>query len=170
MDKIANYALFQIGWFLAVLFQSPWSLLWALMFVVVHTFAFKHRNETWQLLPVMLLGLSVDLIWHLSPFIEYLGPGFIVPTWIIALWIIFPLTLNHSLGWLKGRLTLQVLFGILGGGGSYVAGTKLGAADATPLGLLLVAGAWGLWLPLFYWIIGRPGWNHPINRSVGAQQ
>jgi len=57
MDKIANYALFQIGWFLAVLLQSPWSLLWALMFVVVHTFAFKQRNETWQLLPVMLLGL-----------------------------------------------------------------------------------------------------------------
>ncbi|WP_196157640.1 DUF2878 domain-containing protein [Reinekea sp. G2M2-21] len=169
MDKIANYALFQIGWFLAVLFQSPWSLLWALMFVGVHAFAFNHRKETWQLLPVMLIGLSIDLIWHLSPFIEYLGLGFVVPTWIIALWMIFPLTLNHSLAWLKGRLTLQVLFGILGGGGSYVAGTKLGAANATPLGLLLVASAWGLWLPFFYWIIDRPRRKLLINRSVGAR-
>lgn len=153
--KITNFALFQCGWLLAVIMQTPWALLWALSFLLIHLKFFAKDGEFIKLLPIMLIGLGVDLIWHLSPVIHYNGVGFIMPFWIIALWIIFPLTLTHSLSWLEGRRLLQIVLGVIGGGGSYVAGTRLGAATVEWWGLAIVASAWAIWLPLFYFLIDK---------------
>ena len=157
----ANYAGFQIGWFLLVLTQSPWALIWALSFVALHSVLEGNRREWQAVIPVMVFGLVVDLTWHLSPAVQFLGAGQPVPLWLVGLWITFPLTLNHSLAWLKGRLPLQVLLGVFGGGGSYVAGTQFGAAEMDAWAFIAVPLAWGLWLPLFYWWIDRQNDSHP---------
>ena len=43
------------------------------------------------------------------------------------LWMIFAMTLNHSLAWLSQKIYLSILFGALGGPLAYIAGEKLGA-------------------------------------------
>ncbi len=158
---VLNYAGFQIGWFLLVLTQSAWAIFWALGFVAMHAALFGNRREWQAVIPIMILGLLVDLIWHLTPAVQFLGTGQPVPLWLVGLWLMFPLTLNHSLAWLKGRLSLQIVLGVVGGGGSYVAGTQFGAATMEPWALIAVPLAWGLWLPLFYWWIDRPNHTHP---------
>ncbi|MEX1214290.1 DUF2878 domain-containing protein [Saccharospirillum sp.] len=156
-----NYAGFQIGWFLLVLTQSAWAIFWALGFAVVHALLEGNRREWQATLPIMVFGLLTDLLWHLSQAVQFHGTGQPVPLWLVGLWLMFPLTLNHSLAWLKGRLSLQVILGVFGGGGSYVAGAQFGAATLTPFGLIAVPLAWGLWLPLFYWWIDRLNHSHP---------
>lgn len=154
-STLANFALFQSGWFLAVLLQTPWALVWAAIFIVIHSWFYASSQERKALLLIILLGLLIDFIWQLTPFIHYLGDGFGLPYWLFGLWLMFPLTLNHSLSWLKGRTLLQIIFGVIGGGGSYVAGTRLGAAEAPVWGLAVVALAWGIWLPMFYRILDQ---------------
>lgn len=163
---ILNYAGFQIGWFLLVLTQSAWAIFWALGFVLMHAVFFGSQREWLTVVPIMLVGLLIDLSWHLSPAIAFLGAGQPLPVWLIGLWLMFPLTLNHSLAWLKGRLWLQALLGVFGGGGSYIAGAQLGAAAIEPLAMVIVPLAWGLWLPLFYWWIEHLEHMQPSQASV----
>lgn len=158
---IANYAGFQIGWFLLVLTRSPWALLWVLGFMLLHSRWLGTRREWLRMGALMGLGLVIDTLWQLSPWVHFNGTGWPVPAWLAGLWLMFPLTLNHSLNWLKGHPALQILLGAIGGGGSYLAGAGLGAATLTGPAYLLIPLSWGLWLPLFYaWNsldIHRPG-------------
>lgn len=159
MAKIANIVLFQFGWYFSVILQTPFALLWAAGFMIVHYGYFSKLSELRQLLPITLVGLLIDTAWHFSPAITFQGPGFIIPYWLMGLWIIFPMTLNHSLSWLKGKLWLQAVLGAVGGGGSYIAGAALGAAEGGTVGLFVVAACWALWLPLFYlWLDRSKHW------------
>lgn len=157
MAKLANFALFQAGWFLAVILQTPWALVWALMFMTIHYRYFvKDASELKVLLIISLVGVCIDTLWQLSPAISYIGEGIVIPYWLVALWLIFPLTLNVSLAWLAKNRLLQVVFGLIGGGGSYLTGAKFGAADFQWWGLALIALAWSAWLPLFYFLLSTP--------------
>lgn len=158
---IANYAGFQLGWFLLVLTRSPWALLWVLGFVLLHWIWLGTRREWLRMGVVMGFGLAIDTLWQQSPWVHFHGAGWPVPAWLTGLWLMFPLTLNHSLGWLQGRTGLQMLFGAIGGGGSYLAGVGLGAASLAGPAYILLPLGWALWLPLFYaWSsvdLHRPG-------------
>lgn len=162
MRLLINLLFFQIGWFLAILTQSPWSVAWALLFLWVHYQYFAIPGEMKCVLPVIALGFVIDSLWQLSPWILFLGAAPVdlltLPYWMLALWIMFPLTLLHSLHWLQGRYYLQIILGVVGAGGSYVAGARLGAAEVNTVALFMIAGAWGLWLPLMYcWLQKRVG-------------
>jgi hypothetical protein len=65
------------------------------------------------------------------------------------MWLLFAMTLNHSLSWLKGRYVLSFVFGALGGPLAYVAGEKLGAVEITSdLSLVILAISWAMITPL----------------------
>jgi len=64
------------------------------------------------------------------------------------MWVIFAMTLNHSLKWMQGRLVLSVIFGLFGGPLAYIAGEKLGAISvASPIALYLLAAGWAIITP-----------------------
>ncbi|MFG1496696.1 DUF2878 domain-containing protein [Saccharospirillum sp. HFRX-1] len=149
--QLFNYAGFQAGWFLLVLTRSPWALLWVAVFLLCHYRWLAQPGEWRQVLPIMIFGATIDLLWHLSPWVEFTGAGWPMPLWLIGLWLMFPLTLNHSLAWLADRPLLQIFGGIFGAGGSYLGGAALGAADISGPAWWLVPLGWGLWLPLFYY-------------------
>ncbi|MHA7878531.1 MAG: DUF2878 domain-containing protein [Saccharospirillum sp.] len=163
ITKIGNYAGFQIGWFLLVLTQSVWSILWALGFMAFHQWKVAVAGEWARVGLIMVIGLGIDTLWHYSPWVSFNGTGWPIPVWLIGLWLMFPLTLAHSLAWLNNRLWLQVVFGALGGGGSYLAGAKLGAAEVTGIGWTVMPLLWGIWLPLFYRIV-----YWPSRKAIGA--
>lgn len=148
--RLFNYLAFQLGWFVLVLTQSPWTLIWALLFVLGHGLWLATRAEWRHVLPIMLIGMVIDGLWQASPWVQFYGAGWPLPLWLIGLWLMFPLTLNHSLAWLNHRPVLLVLGGILGAGGSYLGGAALGAAEITGPARILLPLSWGLWLPLCF--------------------
>lgn len=77
-----------------------------------------------------LIGLLFDGVLLNFDLIIYNDPGLpypYTPIWIVMLWMIFAMTLNHSLAWLSQKYYLAILFGAIGGPLAYIAGEKLGA-------------------------------------------
>jgi hypothetical protein len=74
----------------------------------------------------------------------------LAPAWILALWVSFALTLNHSLAYLQRHLQLAALLGAIGAPLAYSAAERSGALafSATPsFALLLLAVCWAVLAP-----------------------
>ena len=70
-----------------------------------------------------------------------------------ALWLSFALTVRHGLTWLHGRPVLALVFGLVGGPATYLAGSKFSALTiGTPqwVWLLALGCAWGIACALWF--------------------
>ena len=155
--NIINFSLFQIGWFAAILgaahgYVYP-GIFAALMILIIHIKLTKADQSELKLYAfTALIGFIFDGLMQFFNFIIYFNPGWpfpLTPLWIVVMWLLFAMTLNHSLSWLKRRYVLSFVFGALGGPLAYVAGEKLGAVEITSdLSLVILAISWAMITPL----------------------
>jgi len=156
MKNILNFALFQLGWFACILGAAHNYVYLALVFSA--TLILLHLKITsCNIADIKLFGLAVligaffDGFLQFQQLILYNNPGWpypLPPLWILCMWVIFAMTLNHSLKWMQGRLVLSVIFGLIGGPLAYIAGEKLGAISvASPIALYLLAAGWAIITP-----------------------
>ncbi|MDW8479879.1 MAG: DUF2878 domain-containing protein [Xanthomonadales bacterium] len=143
---------FQLCW-LAWVAGAGRGLLWPGLVCTLAFAAWQLAVSPWRRADLLLVaaslavGIAVDGLWSALGMIEYRLPGPLpAPLWILGLWAVFALTLNHSLAFLGRRPALAAL---LGGTGAPVAyGAAIGAWDAgsflwpAPLALGTVAIAW----------------------------
>lgn len=159
---ILNLVAFQIGWFACVLGGAqglPWLGVGVVALVVaLHLWmSSAPAREALLILIIGTLGALWDGLLVRFGFLQY-PSGMILPwlapVWIIAMWASFATTLNVSLAWLKGRWSLAILFGAIGGPLAYYAGHRLGGVDFPDLilGLAVLAGGWSFLMPLSAWI------------------
>lgn len=99
-------------------------------------------------------GLIVDTAYLRLGLVAYPEPGpwvAMAPIWILALWVGFALTLNHSLAWLKGRPALAAVMGATAGPLSFWVGANTWKASEflmpAPVVLAVLAFAWALIIP-----------------------
>jgi hypothetical protein len=158
MRLALNFILFQLGWFSCVLGAAN-GMSWAgpivvLAIVVIHlVLSLRPAQELRLVLSAMVLGLVMDSLLVASGWVAYPGGslfGAIAPYWIIAMWALFATTLNVSLGWMKNRIVVAILFGAVGGPLSYFGGQKLGAmVFLQPIpALIALAVIWAVAMPL----------------------
>ena len=133
--KIINFVLFQAAWFVCVLGaaydRTYFALLIATIILLIHFAMIKKRLLELKLILIAgIIGLffygallNFDLIIYNDPGLPY--P--LTPIWIVMLWMIFAMTLNHSLAWLSQKIYISIFFGAIGGPLAYVAGEKLGS-------------------------------------------
>ena len=102
-----------------------------------------------------VLGFAVDSAFAASGWLRYASPlpaPDLAPAWILAMWMAFALTLNHSLAFLKRHVAAAALIGAIGGPLAYwAAGTSFGAvqiADPHWRVLVALAVAWAVLVPL----------------------
>jgi len=157
---LADLALYQAGWFAAVLgaaHGAAWTGPAAALLAIAAHLALVARDPARSLrllAPALLLGVLVDGALlaagaTLFPQAQRLGP--LPPAWMLALWPLFAMLLEGPLAWLAGRRGLQVLFGAVGGPLAYLGGEALGAlalGEPRARALGLVALAWGAGFPL----------------------
>ncbi|WP_455208746.1 DUF2878 domain-containing protein [Kaarinaea lacus] len=161
MQLVINFVLFQLGWFACVIGaarQLEWlAVLSIVLIIAIHLFLVKDRMRELQLiLTAGMLGLVLDsALISLGVFTpaSNLGLHNIAPLWLISLWMLFGITLNHSLRWLQQRYIIAALMGFVFAPLAYWAGQRLGALsfppDHSPIFSLLVIGAcWLLITPL----------------------
>jgi hypothetical protein len=138
MSLLGNVLGYQGVWFLAVYGAGAghwWrALLGAALFALWQLAVSRERRGDLRLIGIaLLLGLIIDGALARSGLLGYasaapaLRPGG-APLWILALWVSFALTLNHSLRWLRGRLIPAVLTGAIGGPLAYLAAARLSHA------------------------------------------
>lgn len=155
---ILNFVLFQISWFACVIGaakQQPWlGVAVVLACAAWHLFSAKNAQaELVLLLIALFIGGLFDQAMQSTNLISYQAHGwsnFLVPAWILALWLAFTTTLNVSLRWMRGKWLVAVLFGAIGGPLAYIAAQKLGAATLNnlPLSYIALGIGWGIITPL----------------------
>ena len=157
IKKLVNFSLFQLGWFVCILGASWNQLHVALglssLILLVHLHITNYKNNDLKLLVFSgFIGFLFDGALQYTGMILYNNPGWnfpLTPLWIVMLWLLFSVTLNHSLAWLKNRTILSLLFGSIGGPLAYVAGDKLGAITiSTPETIIALAVGWAIITPL----------------------
>ena len=135
--NILNLLLFQVGWFLCVYFvasQSEWLAIISLGAVIlVHLLIVKNYvNELKIIFTAGLAGLILDTVLINTgvfiPVSDYMTSN-IAPVWLIGLWMLFGISLNHSLRWLQQRYLMAAVLGLISAPLAYYAGQRFGALD-----------------------------------------
>ncbi len=166
LSRIVNFVTFQIGWFVCVLGASygrPWLGPSVVLFLL--SFYFWMVEDHWTavrvVLVVGLVGAVIDSAFGyvgLLQFRDSVLANWLCPPWLVALWMIFATTLQHSLSWLAGRWKLAALLGGVFGPVSYYAGQEFGAlrlGGTMSSTALALAAVWALLLPLLHWWTGK---------------
>lgn len=131
--KIANAVGYQAVWF-ATLISASQGHFWtgfvcSLIFAgLTLWFGGKAAQDCRMAGIALILGISIDSLFAASGWIEYAmawSLADLAPLWIIALWIAFSFTLNHSMAFLRSNYKLAALFGFLGGPLAYWGAQRL---------------------------------------------
>ena len=159
LERLANAALFQLGWFACVLGGNSLWLLLALAVLVIHLSWISSWAEEGRLvLSVVLLGTAIDSTLRWSGVFRFEDLAPLIPLWLMLLWALLATTLRHCLHWSASPWWLASLLGAVGGSLSYYAGGQL-AGVHFPYGqvptLLGIGLLWALLFPLLHLMARR---------------
>lgn len=167
MAALANFIGFQMVWFSAVLGAGADLGLLGPVAVLLFAGATLIRSPLFKRDLALIIALGVggwiaDSVLLNLGLIDYGANPWarLAPLWIVALWINFALTLNHSLAWLQDRWVVAALFGAIGGPLAYLAGSALGAATfprGAPAALTALGIVWAFASPLAAGLAARLG-------------
>ena len=150
LKNLINAGLFQLGWFACVLGGNCLWLLLAGGALLAHLLWISRSLAQVRLIAVVcVLGSTVDNLLLNAGVFAFKQPGVLIPFWLVLLWALLAITLNHCLAWTAKPLWRAILLGAIGGPLSYYAGQRLGAVQF-PLGLWpTLLGLSLLWAGLF---------------------
>ena len=159
---LLNSLCYTAGWFWCVLFgihgQPLLAIIGAVVLILFQLYYTKSKNLALYIQDVLLvvfsfpLGVLLELFFIQTNLIHYGNTSkMLAPIWIIFLYPLFSLLINHSLKILKKNYLASFLFGFLGAPLSYIAGISLGGLTF-PYPLLqtwiMIGICWGLFLCL----------------------
>jgi hypothetical protein len=131
VKKWINIILYQTAWAIAVIgaARGDW---WAgpaavTAFAIVQLWLSERpRADLYLMVVAAAVGFIIDSGFAQSGALRYAASEqwTFAPIWIVALWINFSLTLNHSLAYLKLHLALASLLGAIGAPLAYWAAAK----------------------------------------------
>ncbi len=155
---LANFILFQVGWFACVLGGAndrPWLGTGIAVAIVAWHVARAGRPRDEMILALISAGIGAlaDSVLVASGWVRYASgtvvPG-AAPVWLVAMWMLFATTLNVSLRWLRRYPFAAVALGAAGGPLAYWGGARLGAMEfVAPVAATAALGlGWAVLTPL----------------------
>jgi hypothetical protein len=164
MAKFWNFVLFQVGWFACIIGAADEQVLWpvigTLLYLAIHIWRSENpKPELKLILKAVIFGVSADTLISNLGFLQFKDAWpsvYLSPFWMWTLWALVASTVSGSLSWLRGKPWLGAVLGAIAGPMSYEAGIRMGAGswghNGQLGGLALLAIAWGVAMPLFfYW-------------------
>lgn len=160
--SLLNSLCYTVGWFWCVLFgihgQSIVATIGAVFLILFQLYCTKIKDTALYIQDVLLvifsvpLGALLEIFFIQTNLIHYANTTkMLPPIWIVLLYQLFSLLINHSLKIIKKNYLASFLFGFLGAPLSYVAGISLGGLTF-PYPLLptwiMIGICWGLFLCL----------------------
>jgi len=127
---ITNALLFQVGWFVCILWGDLAAIFFTLPALIFH---FSKSSLPLADMVAVIIAIAIGFI-HDSVLIHtghivFIESTIASPLWLICLWALLGITLNHSMQWIYSRPLWSALLGTLCGPLSYLAGVELSAAD-----------------------------------------
>lgn len=158
--SLLNSLCYTAGWFWCILFglqgQSTLAVIGAIFLIVFQLYCTKIKDLGLYIQDLLLvvfsvpLGALLEILFTQTHLIHYANTtNSFPPLWIISLYPLFSLLLNHSLKIIKKHYLASFLLGFLGAPLSYIAGHSLGGLTF-PYPLLqtsiMIGICWGLFL------------------------
>ena len=133
LPTIISFFLFYVAWY-ACLFAGKYNYgAWVYLVTLVYAVAIAFfqpltMRQSLHLLPLLLTGLCFDYIAVQFHWIQFLYPQnfYLLPHWVIAIWLMFLVSLPQYLEFLGHRLRWAAPFGAVFGPISYVYGKLFG--------------------------------------------
>ena len=158
---IFNILAFEIVWaicaFGAINNASYLGVISGVIYILIHfTYTQTRLLDAIIMLSVATVGIAMDSVNLYFGLISFNSDNQMLPLWMITIWFSFSLILPHSLKWLSNYPLLAIIFGAIGGGGSYFIGHQLGAVYlSSPLYLSLIVYCiqWAILVPAALWLI-----------------
>ena len=152
---LINSMLFNAAWFGCVLLGDKFAAV-VLIWAVIHLFYRRlFKTELLTLFIITLLGIAVDTtLMHLG-ILMFDSDSYIIPFWLMMIWLAFAMTINGCLKPLQNNMTLQYLVGAIFPPLSYMAGASLGAVSfgfVQSYTLFTFSILWCVLLPIFFYI------------------
>ncbi|MCE3253179.1 MAG: hypothetical protein K0Q67_2199 [Cellvibrio sp.] len=148
---LVNAVVFQLGWFVCILGGSVQAAVFTGLAVVIHLLVSRRwLDDCIAIILALLLGLVHDLILIHTGQIRFVESAQLPPVWLVCLWALLGITLNHSLKWIYSRPLWSSLLGAIAAPLSYFAGVALSSAEwSSPLVevLPIIAVLWLMILP-----------------------
>ncbi|QTH62866.1 DUF2878 domain-containing protein [Psychrosphaera ytuae] len=162
---LLNFVFFQLIWFGSILIGNAFIPLAALIFFLHFRFTSETQHDKKIMAIAALIGVVVDSLLMFFGVFEFqhgLLVHWLIPPWLVVLWMAFAMTLNHSLAYFQKQPLLAFIGGAVSGPLSYLAGVKLGAIQigySYSVTFIVFAFIWG---PLFWGLTRYIDWlNHP---------
>jgi Protein of unknown function (DUF2878) len=160
---------YEIVWFAAVIgagHAMAWpGVLAAIAFTAWRLGVSRHRGIELRLVIVaLLLGIVLETLWARMGLVRCAAPWPLpeTPAWLMALWMVFALTILPLFGYLHARPWLAALFGAVGGPLAYLGAARGWHAVLLPSSpwptLAALAVGWGIAMPLLCTLANR--WLH----------
>lgn len=159
LERLANAALFQLGWFACVAGGNTLWLLVPLGALVIHLLWISSWAQEGRLiLGIVLLGTAVDGMLRWLGVFEFSDVSPLIPLWLMLLWALLATTLRHCLSWSARPWWRASLLGAVAAPLSYYAGGQLAEVQfpyGQPLTLIGIGLLWALLFPLLHDIAQR---------------
>lgn len=161
--RVINFLFFYFGWGLCLQqasINSGWlGPLVVLGMFLFHLYMIQERLFELVFVPTMaFLGSITDTVYMWSGLITYEAmPSWLnwwAPPWIFSVWVLFAMSINHSLIWMKERWWLAIIFGAGGACLTYSAGEVIGACnfhEPFPVVMMVIGSVWSFFMPLSIW-------------------
>lgn len=126
-----NLVAYQIVWFAIVISASRgtpwWGIATAIAFIALQlSYSATRVADLRAVAAAFTCGFVLDGVLAASGWLHYASPllSLPAPIWILALWMAFAMTLNHSMMFLRGRPGLAGLLGAAGGPLAYLGAAR----------------------------------------------
>jgi len=127
----ANLIGYQLVWFAIVISASRaqpwWGIAAALAFIAAELFHSPTRlADIRAIVAALTCGFLLDGAFAATGWLHYGSPlvSLPAPIWILALWMAFAMTLNHSMVFLRGKPWRAALLGAVGGPLAYMGAAR----------------------------------------------
>ena len=134
--------------------MTNFGVLVGLLYIFLHFIFTKSRLEDLTIVIIVAsLGIALDYFnvhYNVISFNNDSGTFFLLPYWLVTLWIVFSLMIPHSLYWLSKHITIAFVAGAIGGSFSYWLGHELGAlslAEPIAISVAVYFIEWGIIFP-----------------------
>jgi len=164
--NILNLVLFQAGWWTS-LFTAYNDTSLVLLFVLVAFLlcihfryivpANRRNNELLFFVAFTVLGYLIDSVFAYFAVLDFTSTlGGFAPAWLIAMWLLFPMTIGYGFGWLQGKYVLAGFLGAIGGPLTYKVGASFDLVDIHGItNLLIYALYWALVFVISIYVYGK---------------
>ncbi len=151
---VMNALAFQVVWFICVQGHSLSGLLVANLLLVAHVIFIRPKaNEIGSMVQLVAFGVVFDSLLMSSGAVTYHGHyGNLIPGWLIALWLAFSTTLNHSMKWIFKTGWLPVVTGFFLIPFSYWIGIYISGSKILVQPALFLAAEGSVWALILTWI------------------